>query len=138
MLRLFLFLSLLPAPCSSETVVAARVIRAHSLVTEDVISVVAADIAGAYQHPNDVLGLEARVSIYPGRPIRQGDVGPAALVERNQIVTLVYSQNGLSILTEGRCLSRAAAGETARVMNLASRKSVTGTVRPDGSVLVSN
>ena len=138
MLRFCCFVFLVPTFGLADSIGATRTIRAQSVVTEDAISFVVAHYEGAISDPSDVLGLEARITIYSGRPIRPGDVGPPALIERNEIVTLVYAYNGLSILTEGRSLSRAADGERARVMNLSSRKSVSGVVRPDGSVLVSN
>jgi flagella basal body P-ring formation protein FlgA len=47
-----------------------------------------------------------------------------------------YASGGLHIITEGRTLDRAAAGELVRVMNLASKQTVTGTVAEDGSVEV--
>ena len=49
---------------------------------------------------------------------------------------LSYASGPLTIVTEGRALDRAAAGEPVRVMNLASKQTVTGTVAPDGSVEV--
>lgn len=138
MIRLGILLALLPSAVLADSIVATRIIRAQSIVTEDAISFSMANFEGAIVNPSEVLGLEARTTIYPGRPIRPDDVGPPALIDRNEIVTLIYASNGLSILTEGRSLSRAAAGERARVMNLSSRKSVSGIVRPDGSVMVAN
>jgi len=58
-------------------------------------------------------------------------------VDRNQIVPLVFKQGGLSITAEGRSLSRAAAGEIVRVMNLSSRTTVSGIVLANGSIQVS-
>ena len=52
------------------------------------------------------------------------------------MVRMSYSSGPLQIVTEGRALDRAAAGEPVRVMNLASRQTVTGTVAPDGSIEV--
>ena len=49
---------------------------------------------------------------------------------------MTYVDGPLRIVTEGRALDRAAAGEPVRVMNLASRQTVTGTVAPDGSIEV--
>lgn len=131
------FLALIPCVSHADTIVAAHIIRAHSVINADSIIVKPITIAGAIADPAQVLGMEARVAIYPGRPIRLGDIGPPALIERNQIVTLIYAQSGLSILTEGRSLSRAGVGERARIMNLNSRKSIVGIVQPDGSVQVS-
>ena len=85
----------------------------------------------------DLIGQEARVALYPGRPVRQGDVGPPTVVERNQVVPLIYLRGGLEIMTEGRSLDRAGIGDHVRVMNLASRATVLGRVTANGQILVS-
>ena len=51
-------------------------------------------------------------------------------------MALVFERGTLRIVTEGRALGRGAAGDTIRVMNLESRASLRGIVRPDGSVAV--
>ena len=79
---------------------------------------------------------EASDALDPGRPIRPADVGPPAIVDRNDLVTLVFDHVALSITAEGRALGRGAAGERIRVMNLASRTTVTGVIRPDGQIEV--
>jgi flagella basal body P-ring formation protein FlgA len=58
------------------------------------------------------------------------------LVDRNQIVTLVYNLGGLEITTEGRALDRGGLGDVVGVMNLSSRKTVTGQLAEDGFVYV--
>jgi flagella basal body P-ring formation protein FlgA len=121
---------------AAETLIARHTIRSRAVLSEDDIDVVPEWIAGALSNPDDAVGLEARVVLYSGRPIRAEDLQPPALVERNQIVTLVYQKNGLSILTEGRSLARASQGERIRAMNLASRSTVTGTVTSSGQVVV--
>ena len=145
LLILALMLSLpalsLPAPApaadtAAQTLVAARTLRAHSAIGPQDVTVIPGDRAGALSHPDQAVGLEARVALYAGRPIRQGDVGPAAVVERNGIVTLVFRRGTLTIRAEGRALGRAAPGESLRVMNLSSRGTVTGVVADDGSVHV--
>jgi len=76
------------------------------------------------------------VTLYAGRPIPLSALAPPALVERNQIVTLVFRRGGLEIRTEGRALGRGGEGDTIRIMNLASRNTVTGWVMGDGQVHV--
>jgi len=136
--RLPLALALaLVAPCAgAESLVAAAIIRSQTVVAPEHVVRTEETIPGAVSDPREAIGQEARVTIYPGRPIRAADLGPPALVERNQIVRLVYAGRGLSIETEGRVLDRAAAGERVRVMNLASRSTVTGTVSKAGAILV--
>lgn len=137
-MRLILCLALLLAPPAwADTVFAARTIRAQSVLTAQDIALRAIEVAGAVTSPDQVIGKEARVALYAGRPIRPGDVGPPAIVDRNQIVPLVYNSNGLIINAEGRALQRAGAGEYVRVMNLASRSTVMGLVMADGRVAVS-
>lgn len=131
-----LFLTLIPAYASAETLTATRMIRPATVIAASDLTVTDVAVPGALGADTDIVGLEARVMLYPGRPIRAGDVGPAALVERNEPVQLIYRQGRLTILAEGRALSRGAAGETVRVMNLASRITVSGQVEMNGSVLV--
>lgn len=135
MLRLLLVVAL-AAPASAESVVATRTIRAKTLIGPEDVTLVSAELPGALTDPAFALGQEARVSIYAGKPLRPEDFGPPSLVERNQLVTLVYVSGGLAISAEGRALGRGAEGEKLRVMNLQSRNTVTGRIGPDGAVYV--
>lgn len=121
---------------AADVLVPARTIRAREIITSGDILVKAASVPGALSHPDEVIGLEARVALYPGRPVRAADVGTPALVSRNEIVPLVFRRGRLNIVTEGRALERAGAGDLVRVMNLSSRATVTGVVRADGSIEV--
>jgi flagella basal body P-ring formation protein FlgA len=47
-----------------------------------------------------------------------------------------YASGPLRIVTDGRALDRAGAGEFVRVMNLTSKQTVTGVVAADGSIEV--
>lgn len=130
------FLSLLPSVAVADTIVAARTIRAQTILSPSDLSMVQGDVPGALISPDEAIGLEARVVLYSGRPIMAGDVGPAAIIERNQIVKLVYSTGTLSISADARALGRAGPGDVLRVMNLTSKSTVSGIVAPDGSVYV--
>ncbi|MHA6265437.1 flagellar basal body P-ring formation chaperone FlgA [uncultured Aliiroseovarius sp.] len=121
----------------ADTVVAARNIRHNTVIAPSDLKLVATDMAGGFTSIEDVVGQEARVVLYAGRPVLANDIGPPALVERNQIVSLIYATGPLMILAEGRSLARAGVGDRIRVMNLMSRTTVTGSVAADGSVLVS-
>lgn len=133
-----LFVIFAASAATADIVVATQIIRADTVITADIIGVKKGAIQGAFDDPKLVIGQEARKSLYPGRPIKLADVGAPALVDRNQVVPLVFAGNGLTIETEGRALDRAGAGERLRVMNMGSRTTVTGTVMPDGTVRVMN
>jgi flagella basal body P-ring formation protein FlgA len=120
----------------AEVVVPVRAIRSQSVITAADLEIADDTVPGALTEIALAVGQEARVTLYPGRPILAGQVGAPALVERNQLVRMVYAAGGLSITAEGRALDRAGAGEMVRVMNLASRQIVTGAVATDGSIEV--
>ncbi|MGQ0564895.1 MAG: flagellar basal body P-ring formation chaperone FlgA [Gemmobacter sp.] len=132
----WMVLALLPYPAMADSLVATRVIPAQSVIVAEDVTLVAAAIPGALSAAEAALGMEARVTLYPGRAIRAGDVGPPALVERNGAVILEYRAGALIIRAEGRALARATSGQAVRVMNLASRTTVTGHLGPDGTVRV--
>lgn len=137
MKRLIAIALLLAGPgFAADILVPTRTIRAKEIIAADDFVSKAAEVAGAVSDPHDLIGQEARVSLYPGRPIRFDQVGPPAIVGRNDIVPLVFSRGTLRIVTEGRALGRGAAGDTIRAMNLASRTTVTGRIQTDGSIEV--
>ncbi len=136
MLRFLLILVLLSITGGvwAETLVATGLIRGQSVIGPGDVALAEGTVPGALTDPAAAIGMEARVNLYPNRPIRPTDLRPPAVVERNEIVTLRYDQNGLLIVTEGRVLDRAGVGDRVRVLNLASRNTVTGTVLAPGLI----
>ncbi|MGJ8626842.1 MAG: flagellar basal body P-ring formation chaperone FlgA [Sulfitobacter sp.] len=132
----FLFVFLLSLPVNAETVVPTRTIRANAIITETDVTLAQSTNAQGYARVLDVVGQEARTVLYPGRPILFDDVGPPAIVMRNQLVQVQFFGNGLSIVTEGRALERGAVGDNVRIMNLSSRATLFGQVQQDGTIHV--
>ncbi len=133
---ILIIFSLCASPAFGETLVATRTIRSHAIIGSEDVTLKDVDIAGSLNRIEDAVGLEARVVLYAGRPIRPGDVGPAAIIKRNQIVMLVYRRGGLRIAADARALGRGGVGDYLRVMNLTSRTTVTGIIGADGTVTV--
>ncbi|MCU0904814.1 MAG: flagellar basal body P-ring formation protein FlgA [Tabrizicola sp.] len=129
-------LALLSSPALADSLVAARMLPARTVIAEGDVMVVDADIPGALASADAAIGQETRVAIYAGRAVKAADIGQPALVERNAIVMLVYRAGGLVITAEGRALARAGAGEVVRAMNLSSKTTVEGLVAPDGTIIV--
>lgn len=135
--HLILICALVTADASfGDTLVAARTIPSHTIISIEDLAIKEANTLGALTLVDDAIGQEARVAIYAGRPIRRSDIGSPALVERNQIVKLAYSNGGLNISVEARALGRGSAGDVLRFMNLDSRSTISGTVQNDGTILV--
>ncbi|MGR3806002.1 flagellar basal body P-ring formation chaperone FlgA [Marinibacterium profundimaris] len=135
-LFLLLLLAVLGTSAMADVLIPLRTIRAQEIVTRSDFRVEPVDIPGAWPAEKTVDGLEARVALYAGRPVLGNDLGPPAVVERNDVVTLVFARGGLLISAEGRALSRGGVGDSVRVMNLSSRTTVTGLVQENGMIEV--
>ena len=134
---LLTLLVLVAGQATAESVVPTRTIRANVVIQEGDVMLRAGSQGSGFNRLADVVGQEARVVLYPGRPIRIDDVGPPAVVQRNQVVRLSFTSNGLKISTEGRVLERGGIGDLVRVMNMSSRATLFGKVRADGTIDVS-
>jgi flagella basal body P-ring formation protein FlgA len=120
----------------AQAVAPVRAIRAQNIIVQTDLTMLEDSVPGAITSMSDVLGREAKVTLYAGRPIRFDQIGAPALIDRNQIVPMKFGTGLLSIRTEGRALDRAGIGERVRVMNLSSRQVVVGVVTADGSIEV--
>ena len=82
------------------------------------------------------VGKQVKRTIYSGQVINAGFVGAPILVRRNSRVTMIYKNGVLEISVFGRALDEGGAGDIVTVMNLNSRKRVSGIVRDSGIVEV--
>lgn len=137
MIRLAIIIALWAGSACAEALVAARTLPARSIIGPEDLLLRDVNFAGAETDPLLFIGMETRVALYAGRPVRVADVGAPAVVERNQIIPLVYDHGGLRIATEGRALARAGPGDVIRVMNLSSRTTVTARIHEGGQAVVS-
>lgn len=113
-----------------------HVIRPGQVIMADDLTVLA-EQAGPDLQPADIIGREAGMVLYPGRPISPDALRAPAMVDRNALVDLIFHQGALKISVAGRSLGRAAQGELVQVMNLASRKIVVGVALGRSQVVVS-
>lgn len=118
------------------SVVATRTIRAQSVISPDDVALAEEVIPGAVSDLREAVGLETRITLYPGHPLRAGDLAAPALVERNQAVKLLFQRGSLTIQIEGRALDRGAAGDAIRVMNTSSKATVIAVIGTDGGTYV--
>jgi len=136
-MRGLLFLMMLAAaPGWAQSVVALSGIRAQSRITPEMVALSEVETIGAFADLEAVIGMEARVNIYPGRPIMLDALGAPAILERNQSVRMRFQRGSLTIYSEGRVLDRAGVGERVRVMNLDSKTVIFGRVGADGTIEV--
>ncbi|MBY9065764.1 flagellar basal body P-ring formation chaperone FlgA [Hyphomonas sp. WL0036] len=116
----------------ASSLIASDVIRAGDLVTTANVSLEEGDAAPSSE---EVIGREAKRTIYAGQQVTLDNTRPARLVTRNQIVTVKYIKGGLEITTTGRAMGEAALNEPVSILNLQSRQLVQGIVQEEGWVL---
>ena len=136
LLSTLVLLGLLGPPAVAGSVTVLQPVRAGDVLDGDLLAFGTEEAADGFTDPRDLIGLEARVNLYPGRPVRTREVGAPTVVRRNAVVSLIFRRGGLTILSEGRALGRAGDGEAVRVMNLSSRSTVMGVATAAGAVLV--
>lgn len=137
-MRWLIAFCVLPSFVWADFVTPLRTLRAGTIIEPQDVGIDPRSVSGAIELLDEAIGQEARATLYAGRPIRIGDVGPPALVKRNQTISLIYVQNGLRISTDGRALARGGLGDLIRVMNLSSRATLFGEVQANGSVEIQN
>lgn len=135
MRRLILLCLAAGQAAAADTVVATRALRPQTVIAAADVTLAPGAVPGAAERLEEVIGRETKVALYKDRPVLTGEIGAPTLIARNQIVPLVFAAGALTISTEGRALERGGAGDSIRILNMASRTTVRGRIRADGSVL---
>jgi flagellar basal body P-ring formation protein FlgA len=118
----------------AQSVTPVRAIRSQTVIEPGDLTLGEEAVPGGVATIAAAAGREAKVALYPGRPILESQLRSPALIERNAVVRMSYASGALKIVTEGRALDRGGAGDQVRVMNLTSKQTVAGTVAADGTV----
>jgi flagellar basal body P-ring formation protein FlgA len=90
----------------------------------------------AVTDPHNAAGLAARHELRPGQPLHDADLMKPAVVQRNDIVTIVYAAPGLSLTLRGQAQDAGALGDTINVLNVQSKRMVQAVVSAAGRVTV--
>jgi flagella basal body P-ring formation protein FlgA len=112
------------------------VLPVPAVVTERAFPAHAAGIDSMIDDPDRLVGMVARRTLLPGRPISESAVKEADLVNRGVPVQLVYDHGGLLITAVATPLQSGGAGDAIRVRNVDSGVVVVGTILADGRVQV--
>jgi flagella basal body P-ring formation protein FlgA len=83
------------------------------------------------------IGMQARKQIRAGQALRVADLAKPDLVQRDQNVTLIYEAPGLYITVRGKSQDNGTEGDVISVMNLQSKRTVSGVVTGRGQVSIS-
>jgi flagella basal body P-ring formation protein FlgA len=83
------------------------------------------------------VGMQARRQLRSGQALRIADLAKPDLVQRDQAVTLVYESAGLYLTIRGKAIEGGTEGDVVNVINLQSKRTVSGVVIGRGQVSVS-
>jgi flagella basal body P-ring formation protein FlgA len=92
--------------------------------------------ADAPADPDAVVGLSARRALRAGATVAGRDVAAPEVVKANEIVTLTYDNDGISLSLQAKALTGGGVGETINVQNVTSKKTVQAVVTGPGSAAV--
>lgn len=88
--------------------------------------------------PRDrAVGMQARRQLRAGQALRVADLAKPDLVQRDQAVTLIYETAGLYLTIRGKATEGGTEGDVVNVINLQSKRTVSGVVVGRGQVAVS-
>ena len=82
------------------------------------------------------VGMQARKSMRVGQALRNADLAKPDLVQRDQSVTLIYESAGLYLTIRGKAIEGGTEGDVVNVVNLQSKRTVSGVVVGRGQVAV--
>jgi len=81
--------------------------------------------------------MQARRQLRAGQAIRTADLVKPDLVQRDQNVTLIYDAPGIYLTMRGKALDNGTEGDVVNVMNVQSKRTLSGTVIGRGQVSIS-
>jgi flagella basal body P-ring formation protein FlgA len=95
-----------------------------------------AEIVGEAASRDRAVGMQVRRSIRASQALKTADLAKPDLVQREQSVTLIFQTPGLYLTMRGKSLDNGTEGDVVNVLNLQSKRTVTGTVIGRGQVAI--
>ncbi len=95
-----------------------------------------AEIGGDAATRGSAQGMQMRRPMRAGQALKVADLVKPDLVQRDQSVTLIYQTAGLYLTTRGKAVDNGTEGDVVNVLNLQSKRTVTGVVTGRGQVTI--
>ncbi len=96
-----------------------------------------AEVGGDAATRKLAVGMQMRKQLRAGQALRVADIGKPDLVQRDDNVTLIYEAAGLYLTIRGKAVENGTEGDTVSVLNLQSKRTVSGVVIGRGQVAIS-
>lgn len=94
------------------------------------------EVTGEAATRDRAVGMQLRRPMRAGTPIRVADIAKPEFVQRDQSVTVIYQVPGIYLTTRGKAIESGAEGDTVSVLNLQTKRTLTGVVTGRGQVTV--
>lgn len=91
---------------------------------------------GAITEPDEIIGMAAKRTLHPGRPVTGNDIRRPLLVNRGDTITMVLSTPMMQLTAKGRALENGSRGETIRISNLQTSTVVDAVVSGPGQARI--
>ena len=101
------------------------VLKASDVVTERRPKAEVGNDAAPRGH---AVGMQMRKGLRAGQPLRVADLGKPDLVQKDGNVTLIYEAAGIYLTARGKAVDSGTEGDTVTVLNLQSKRTISGTV----------
>jgi len=96
-----------------------------------------AEVGSEVASRDRAVGMQARKQLRAGQALKTADLAKPDLVQRDQSVTLIYESTGLYLTIRGKALEGGTEGDVVNVLNLQSKRTVSGVVTGRGQVSIS-
>jgi flagella basal body P-ring formation protein FlgA len=116
---------MLEAAILTRNVERGDVLKASDVVTERRPKAEVGNDAAPRGH---AVGMQMRKGLRAGQALRAADLGKPDLVQKDDNVTLIYEAAGIYLTSRGKAVDNGTEGDTVTVLNLQSKRTITGTV----------
>jgi len=124
---------MLDAAVVTRQVERGEVLKASDVVTERRPKAEVGNDAAIRSH---AVGMQMRKAVRAGQPLKTPDLGKPDLVQRDENVTLIYETAGIYLTIRGKAVDNGTDGDTVTVLNLQSKRTVSGVVVGKGQVAI--
>ncbi|HEV7693150.1 MAG TPA: flagellar basal body P-ring formation chaperone FlgA, partial [Hyphomonadaceae bacterium] len=124
---------------SGEAIVLIRDVARGQRISDDDVDYSDKDMPGRFVISDMALavGMEAKRGLKAGQPLQVSDVKQPALIKKGEPVKLVYASPGLRLVVEGMAQNDAGKGESVRVLNSYSKRTIEAVAAAPGEARVS-
>jgi flagella basal body P-ring formation protein FlgA len=95
-----------------------------------------AEVSGEAASRDRTVGMQLRRPMRAGTPIRVADIIKPDFVQRDQNVTVIYQVPGIYLTTRGKAIESGAEGDTVSVLNLQTKRTLSGVVTGRGQITI--